>query len=107
MKVIKRYTYDWRKETEYRGHNITLNFLMIVVVSINKNNCLSLCKLLSDNNIYLFRLLYNNNPLLEKNKYDRKRFVTHTCNYKISFKQSNFILLKTTPNKYMCEYRDT
>lgn len=51
---------------------------MIVVVSINKNNCLSLCKLLSDNNIYLFRLLYNNNPLLEKNKYDRKRFVTHT-----------------------------
>lgn len=80
---------------------------MIVVVSINKNNCLSLCKLLSDNNIYLFRLLYNNNTLLEKNKYDRKRFVTHTCNYKISFKQSNFILLKTTPNKYMCEYRDT
>lgn len=78
VKVIKRYTYDWRKETEYRGHNITLNFLMIVVVSINKNNCLSLCKLLSDNNIYLFRLLYNNNPLLEKNKYDRKRFVTHT-----------------------------
>lgn len=72
MKVIKRYTYDWRKETEYRGHNITLNFLMIVVVSINKNNCLSLCKLLSDNNIYLFRLLYNNNPLLEKNNMTEK-----------------------------------
>lgn len=78
VKVIKRYTYDWRRETEYTGHNITLNFLIIVVVSINKNNCLSLCNLLSDNDIYLFRLLYNNNPLLEKKISMTEKGLLHT-----------------------------
>lgn len=78
MKVIKRYTYDWRRETEYTGHNITLNFLIIVVVSINKNNCLGLCNLLSDNDIYLFRLQYNNNPLLEKKISMTEKGLLHT-----------------------------